>query len=105
MTDCHNNRIQLFHSGEKNGTTVVDEKATKPFLLKRSTGIILDADRNLFIVGKEVELFVQSLTGLWCIAVCSNTPSSEPNELSEARRLSFGSHRHIFIKDHDNHRI
>ena len=105
VADCHNNRIQLFHSGEKNGITVVGEKATNPFSLQCPTGIILDADRNLFIVDKKHRIVRSGPGGFRCIAACSNTAGLGSNQLSQPRGLSFDSHGNIYVSDHDNDRI
>ena len=98
-------RIQLFHLGEKNGTTIVDEKTTKPFLLKCSTGIILDADRTLFIVDKKRRIVRLGSDEFRCIGACSDTLSSGSNKFSEPRRLSFDGHGNIYVSDHSNRRI
>ena len=52
VADSGNNRIQLFKSGELNATTLVGNGAPGTITLNCPTGIVLDADKYLFIVDR-----------------------------------------------------
>ena len=51
VADSNNNRVQLFLSGESNGIIVAGSNSPNPTIdLNFPSGIVLDAEKNLFIV-------------------------------------------------------
>jgi DNA-binding beta-propeller fold protein YncE len=107
VADFGNDRIQLFRLGELNGTTVAGLKSsTTTITLMGPTGVVLDADKYLFIVEYGNSRIVGSgPLGFRCIVGCSDSESSESNELSEPWSLSFDSHGNIFVTDWESSEI
>ncbi len=107
VADYRNDRIQLFRSGELNGTTVAGVKSSNTTItLTAPTGVVLDADKYLFIVEYGNSRIVGSgPLGFRCIVGCSDLDSSESNKLSNPWSLSFDSHGSIFVTDWQNKRI
>jgi hypothetical protein len=106
VADCGNDRIQLFHFGQLNATTIVGNGSSVTITLNCPTGIILDADGYLFIVDMNNHRIVESgPDGLQCIAGCSGTGGSAPNQLNHPQSLAFDSFGNLFVVDKDNGRI
>jgi hypothetical protein len=102
VADCYNQRIQLFQSGELNGTTVVTGTITLSYPL----GIVLDADKCLFIVDQDNHRIVGSgPTGFRCLVGCSGSGGSASNQLLYPSSLSFDSYGNMFVTDQYNSRI
>jgi hypothetical protein len=107
VADCGNNRIQLFQSGELNGTTVAGGNiSSETITLNCPTDIILDADNYLFIVDSGNNRIIGSgSNGFRCIVGClgSNVPSAF--KLSYPQNIAFDSCGDIFVTDTNNSRI
>ena len=72
VADYNNHRIQLFRSGELNGTTVVGAAAPGTISLYKPVSIVLDADGYLFIVDRGNHRIVGSGPyGFRCLVGCS----------------------------------
>jgi hypothetical protein len=71
VADAGNHRIQLFRSGQLNGTTVAGVGSPSPtIILNQPTGVVLDADKYLFIVDEYNHHIVRSgPDGFRCIVV------------------------------------
>jgi hypothetical protein len=106
VADCYNNRIQLFNSGQLNGTTVAGTGSTNlTITLSSPSGIVLDADNYLFIVEFGSDRIVGSgPNGFQCLAGCSGQGSAS-NQLSSPSALSFDSYGNMYVTDRDNNRI
>ncbi|CAF1364624.1 unnamed protein product [Adineta steineri] len=106
VADCENDRVQLFQSGESKGITVAGKTSLKPTIeLNCPSGIILDAEKYLFIVDKGNHRIVGSgLNGFRCLVGCYGM-GSQSNQLNSPFSLSFDRYGNIFITDTDNHRI
>ncbi|CAF3680571.1 unnamed protein product [Adineta steineri] len=106
VTDCLNERVQLFQLRESNGITVAGSKSQNPTItLDCPTGIILDADKYLFIVDQDSSRIVRSdLNGFRCLLGCYGS-GSQSNQLFGPLSLSFDRFGNVFVLDQDNHRI
>ncbi|CAF3899628.1 unnamed protein product [Adineta steineri] len=106
VADCFNHRIQLFKSGELNGTTIVGKGSSNNIIsLTYPSGIVLDADKYLFIVDRDNHRIIRSGSNdIRCIIGCDKT-GSQSHQLSMPTTLSFDSYGNIFITDGLNNRI
>ncbi len=106
VADYKNNRIQLFHLGQLNATTVAGNKSSNPTItLNGPAGIVLDADGYLFIVENNKNRIIGSgPNGFRCVAGCSGNGSAS-NQLSGPQTLSFDSYGNMFVTDWGNSRI
>ena len=107
VADGGNNRIQLFQSGQLNGTTVAgNETSSETIILNYPIAVILDADGYLFIADSNNDRIVGSgPNGFRCIVGCTGTSGSAPNQLNKPYSLSFDSYGNLFVTDRDNARI
>ena len=106
VADCGNHRIQLFRSGEQNGTTIAGQGAHGTITLNSPTGIVLDANENVFIVEHGNHRVVRSTAdGFRCILGCTGIPGSGSNQLNYPHALSFDSDGNLFVADTSNNRI
>jgi hypothetical protein len=106
VADCTNNRIQLFRSGQLNGTTEAGSGAPGTITLNCPTGVILDADGYLFIADYDNQRVISSgLNDYRCIAGCTGMSGSAPNQLNHPHTLSFDSYGNLFVADTANNRI
>ncbi|CAF1034094.1 unnamed protein product [Adineta steineri] len=106
VADCSNNRVQLFQSGELTGITVAGGTSLNPTItLLFPTGIILDAEKYLFIVDANNGRIVGSgLNGFRCLVGCYGL-GSQSNQLNRPFSFSFDRSGNIFVIDSFNHRI
>jgi hypothetical protein len=106
VADCVNNRIQLFPSGQLNGKTAAGDGSSSPSItLSCPTGIVVDADKYLFIVDQANHRIIGSgANGFRCLVACFRGGSAS-NELSYPRTLSFDSLGNMFVTDRYNDRV
>ena len=72
VAEWGNDRVQLFRSGELNGTTVAGNGSIGTISLYGPTGVVLDADGYLFIVNYGSGSIVGSGPyGFRCLVGCS----------------------------------
>ena len=103
VTDCGNDRVQLFQSGQSNGVTVARRQSTN--LLRCPSGIVLDAQKYLYIVDNNNHRIVGSgPNGFRCLVGCYEQ-GSQSNQLSRPSTLSFDRSGNMFVTDQFNHRI
>jgi hypothetical protein len=106
VADFSNHRIQLFRSGERNGTTVVGATAPGTISLNQPMSIVIDADGYLFIVDRGYHRIVGSGPyGFRCLVGCSQSAGALAHELNEPQFLSFDIDGNMFITDERNGRI
>lgn len=106
VADCGNHRIQLFRSGQRNGTTIAGQGAPGTITLNSPTGVILDANEHIFIVEHRNHRVVRSGSdGFQCILGCTGTSGSASNQLNYPHALNFDSDGNIFVADTSNNRI
>ena len=105
VADSGNNRVQLFHSGQLNGTTVAGIDAPGTISLKYPTGIVLDGNGYLFIVDcYNARIIGSDSNGFRCLVGCSQMNNTF-NQLSAPFQLSFDFDGNMFVVDGANHRI
>jgi hypothetical protein len=106
VADTVNHRIQLFQSGQINGTTIAGNGALGTVTLNYPAGIILDADCYLFIADASLKHIVGSgPAGYRCIVECSGESGTASNQFNAPYALSFDSFANMFVVDSDNNRI
>ncbi|CAF1392377.1 unnamed protein product [Adineta steineri] len=106
VADCMNDRVQLFQSGELNGITVAGNTSRNPTIaLSCPSGIILDAEKYLFIVDQFNGRIVGSdRNGFRCLVGCHGQ-GSRSNQLLNPFSFSFDTYGNMFATDQYNHRI
>ncbi|CAF4169307.1 unnamed protein product, partial [Adineta steineri] len=106
VADCQNHRVQLFQLGESNAITVAGYTSLNPTItLACPSGIILDAEKYLFIVNYfNHRIFGSSLNGFRCLVGCYGM-GSQSNQLRNPFSFSFDHFGNIFVTDQDNSRI
>jgi hypothetical protein len=106
VAECENDRVQLFQSGQSNGITVAGSESLNPTIsLRCPSGIVLDAQKYLFIVDSENGRIVGSgLNGFRCLVGCYGK-GSQSNQLYDPFALSFDRSGNIFVIDTNNQRI
>ena len=107
VTDCDNDRIQMFRSGESNGTTVpINGSNGITIVLTRPSAVMLDGDGYLFILDTFHHRVLRS--GPWgfrCVAGCSGFGGSASNRLLYPRAMSFDRDGNLLVLDGDNGRV
>ncbi|CAF4107638.1 unnamed protein product, partial [Adineta steineri] len=106
VADCGNDRVQLFNSGESNGVTVAGSGSVNPTItLRCPSGIMLDAEKYLFIVDQLNHRIVGSgLNGFRCLIGCYGR-GFQSSHLNSPFSFSFDHSGNIFVTDQSNHRI
>ncbi|CAF4115929.1 unnamed protein product, partial [Adineta steineri] len=106
VADCYNDRVQLFQSGELHGITVAGSTLLNPTItLRCPTGVILDADKYLFIVDfLNSRIIGSDLHGFRCLVGCFGQ-GSQSNQLANPVSFSFDSYGNMFVSDQRNSRI
>ena len=103
VADCHNNRVQLFRAGQRNGSTVVGNDTIN---LNCPTSVVLDGNGYLFISDSDNNRIIGSgRNGYRCVVGCSRTNGSALSELSSPHGLSFDRVGNLFVADTANDRI
>jgi hypothetical protein len=106
VADCWNHRIQLFRLGELSATTLAGVGSLNiTITLQWPSGIILDADKYLFIVDYGNSRIVGSgPNGFRCFVGCFGSGAAS-NQLLHPTTLSFDSYGNMFVTDQTNRRI
>ena len=106
VADTINNRVQVFPSGQLNGTTAAGNGAPSTISLNDPCAVVLDGNGYLFIVDRGNHRIVGSgPTGFGCIAGCTGMSGSAANQLTAPRRIGLDSSGNIFVVDGGNQRI
>jgi hypothetical protein len=106
VADQFNHRIQLFQSGQLNGTTIAGGGLSSTTItLYYPTGIVLDADKYLFIVDNgNARIAGSGPNGFRCLVGCFGRGNAS-NQLSYPMTLSFDIYGNMFAADRGNNRI
>ena len=107
VADCYNHRIQLFRSGQSNGTTVAGSASVNiTITLNAPTDVILDGDGYLFVADHQNRRIIGSGPyGFRCVAGCSGSSGAAANQLNGPQRLAFDNYGNLFVTDWLNSRI
>ena len=106
VADCKNNRVQLFRSGQMNGSTVAGGEATGTTTLTHPRGLVLDADGYLFIVDSDRNRILASgPDGFRCLASCNVASGDGPHQFHVPYSMAFDSYGNYFVVDNSNHRV
>jgi hypothetical protein len=105
VADCGNNRVQLFHLGQLNASTIAGTGSPDIMTLSCPTAVVLDADKYLFIVDNGNNRIIgQGPIGFRCVVGCFGSGPA-PNQLNNPQSMSFDSYGNIFVVDTTNNRI
>lgn len=103
VADAGNDRIQLFRSGEVNGTTIAGTHDT--FELSEPSGVVLDLNDYIYIVDKDNHRIVAKTPyGFRCIVACTGAGDSS-DKLTLPFSMAFDSFGNIYIADETNERV
>ena len=106
VADSGNDRVQLFLSGQRDGTTEAGNDAPGTISLNNPSGVVLDGNECIFIVDQGNNRIVGSGPGGFrCIVGCTGMNGCASNQLLAPRRMSFDSVGSIFVIDGGNQRI
>ena len=106
VADTNNHRIQLFPTGQPNGTTIAGSEASGTILLVNPIAVVLDADNYVFIVDWGNHRIVGSgPDGFRCVLGCGGGLGASSNQFNYPRSIAFDSHGNIFVLDTGNHRV
>ena len=76
------------------------------FTLSCPTGIVLDADKYLFIVDSSNHRIIGSgPNGFRCLVGCLGTIGSASNQLNYPQSMAFDSYGNMFVTDQSNNRV
>ncbi|CAF4031073.1 unnamed protein product, partial [Adineta steineri] len=106
VSDCINDRVQLFQSGNSNGITVAGSGSLNPtIILSCPNGIVLDADKYLFIADSANHRIVgSSSNGFRCLVGCYGE-GSQSNQFLGTFCFSFDGSGNMFVTDSNNGRV
>ena len=106
VADCGNNRVQLFSSGQLNGTTVAGTGASGTIAMSCPVAVTLDGSGYLFIVDQNNHRIVGAgSAGFRCIVGCSGQNGSMPFQLQLPRSLAFDTDGNLMVGDWGNGRV
>jgi DNA-binding beta-propeller fold protein YncE len=88
------------------GLTVLPNGTSQTNILNYPTGVVLDADNNLFVVDSHHHRIIRlGPNGVQCLVGCKGEKGDKPNQLNTPRSLAFDSYGNIFVTDMKNSRI
>ena len=106
VADAGNHRIQVFRSGESDGTTIVGPGTHGSNSLGYPTDVILDRSDSLYIADNNRNRIVRvSPIGFQCIVGCHATVIGGIGQGSITYSLRFDSTGNLFVVDEINNRV
>ena len=105
VADYGNNRVQVFRTGDLNGTTVAGKEAPGTIMLSGPAAVILDGNGYLFLSeANNGRVFGSGPGGFRTISVASGWGTAA-NQLRWPQGIAIDSHGNIFVADNNNDRI
>jgi hypothetical protein len=106
VADAGNDRIQLFRQGQLNGITVGGLGTPNGLTFYIPTDVVLDADGYLFVTDDGNNRIIRvGPTNYSCVAGCTGTIGTAPDQLTKPISLRFDSQGNIYVADEYNYRI
>ncbi|CAF4111065.1 unnamed protein product, partial [Adineta steineri] len=106
VTDCGNNRVQFFPSGQIIGITKVGSGATGTITLNCPHAITFDANSYMFITDWLNNRVIGSGPyGFRCLFGCTTTAGSSSSQLNSPISFGFDSYGNLFVSDSNNNRV
>ena len=107
VADSANDRVQLFRSGELQGTTVAGNGSNQTTIrLWKPSGVVLDADGYLFIVDNLNHRIIGSdRWGFRCVVGCSGGGTSVVDQLNFPVTMNFDAGGNLLVMDTSNNRV
>lgn len=100
VADSNNHRIQLFHSGQTNGITILGNQS-----LNYPTSLILDSNDYLFIVDNQNHRIVKyDYNAVTCLVGCEGEGENQ-DQLALPRIIAFDNQANLFVTDQFNDRM
>ncbi|CAF4019132.1 unnamed protein product [Adineta steineri] len=106
VTDCINNRVQMFAPGQLIGITKAGNGATGTITLNCPHAITFDANSYMFLIDTNNNRVVGSGPyGFRCLFGCTTTAGSLSNQLNFPLTFGFDSYGNLFVSDSNNNRV
>ncbi|CAF0753368.1 unnamed protein product [Adineta steineri] len=106
VTDCGNNRVQMFTSGQLTGITKAGNGATGTITLNCPHAITFDANSYMFLVDTNNNRVIGSGPyGFRCLFGCTTIAGSSPSQLNAPRDFGFDSYGNLFVSEQYNNRV
>ncbi|CAF1490277.1 unnamed protein product [Adineta steineri] len=89
VADCGNYRIQVFRSGQFNGTTLIGNSTTNiSITLNRPTGVVLDSNKYLFIADQLYHRIIrQGPSGFYRLLGCTGQGSQADRDNNRIQKF------------------
>lgn len=106
VTDCQNNRVQMFSLGQTNAITILGTGAPGTITLNCPNAITFDANGYIFVGDRANNRIIGSGPyGYRCIFGCSQVAGSATNQLNSPRQFGFDTYGNLYVADQYNYRI
>ena len=106
VSDCGNNRVQVFAKDQLNGMTIIGGGILDSCWLICPNGIVMDADRSLFVADQDKHRIVRSgPDGCRCLIGCLEIEGGLPQQLAYPAAIHFDTYGNLFVADQGNSRI
>ena len=99
VADSQNHRLQLFHSGDTIGTTIVQASDTNP-ALSEPKSVVLDANNHIYIQDGNIgSIFRSGSSGFQCIVACTGSSGILSDQLKTPHSIALDVYGNIFVAD------
>ena len=99
VADSQNHRLQLFHSGDTIGTTIVQASDTNP-ALSEPKSVVLDANNHIYIQDGNIgSIFRSGSSGFQCIVACTGSSGILSDQLKTPHSIALDVYGNIFVVD------